>query len=710
MLLCKQYIEGGEMAHSKIKIWKSILGLWLIILLNILISLSAAPLRIMPLGDSITEGNFAISDYNDVNISPYTSGFIQENDQIAYRGNLWSLLVNAGYNFSKTGTDGDIDFVGNRSKGSNYDTNFDPDHQGVSGITSYEIRNSISSWLDENPADIVLFHIGTNDPGKYIPIGSYSDINQSANTSINNIKATLDTIFSKNSNTKVFLAKIIKNSRAETWGAWLTSDFNNKLEEMVINHVNYDSIKIVDMQNGAGLVYNPAGVDMLPHHADDNLPDYHPDADGFSKIAQTWFDELIASNWIPVPILEINDTYGPELINAGGNDNGVVSTQNWTPFGSNSLVLTRAYLGTNYMYAVARTVDAGIYQSIATVVGKLYEVRAVLLGADSGMNEQFINNSYITISDNIPQIDKSNIIIESDFVTDTTETQVTFRFTAQSTSSYLAIRSDTAWYYGNARAISIKEVLNNDGGTDTTPPVITLNGASTFTFTEGDTFSDPGATAQDNVDGTVTVTSNGIIDMNTAGTYTITYTASDTTGNTATATRTIVVNAINGNDTYGPELINAGGNDNGNINSILWGAFGDTYKSFIDNRYPEGKTYNGEKYLYATPKENGAGRYQALDTEIGQEYEVNAILIGADRNLPDTFLGSSYLSVSHALPTTSNNNLLVQSPQVSGTVEQEVSFRFIATSTISYLTLKSNWRYLYPYARAISVKKILSGK
>ena len=39
---------------------------------------------------------------------------------------------------------------------------------------------------------------------------------------------------------------------------------------------------------------------------------------------------------------------------------------------------------------------------------------------------------------------------------------------------------------------------------DTTPPVITVVGANPLTLTEGDPYTDPGATASDDVDGDLT--------------------------------------------------------------------------------------------------------------------------------------------------------------------------------------------------------------
>jgi hypothetical protein len=76
---------------------------------------------------------------------------------------------------------------------------------------------------------------------------------------------------------------------------------------------------------------------------------------------------------------------------------------------------------------------------------------------------------------------------------------------------------------------------------DTTGPVITLNGNSTVTVECHTPYADAGATANDACDGsTPSVTATGSVDVNTPGTYTITYTATDG-ANSSTATRTVNV-------------------------------------------------------------------------------------------------------------------------------------------------------------------------
>ena len=86
------------------------------------------------------------------------------------------------------------------------------------------------------------------------------------------------------------------------------------------------------------------------------------------------------------------------------------------------------------------------------------------------------------------------------------------------------------------------------------PPVITLNGAAAVNHEQGTTYIDAGAVATDTVEGTLTVIVSGAVDSATAGSYTLTFSVSDSAGNAATVvTRTVTVA-----DTVAPVITLAG--------------------------------------------------------------------------------------------------------------------------------------------------------
>jgi len=77
---------------------------------------------------------------------------------------------------------------------------------------------------------------------------------------------------------------------------------------------------------------------------------------------------------------------------------------------------------------------------------------------------------------------------------------------------------------------------------DTEDPVVTLNGQSSLTLTQGDVFTDAGANVTDNSGESITaVVSGDTVDTSVPGVYTITYTATDSAGNSGSATRTVTV-------------------------------------------------------------------------------------------------------------------------------------------------------------------------
>jgi hypothetical protein len=206
-------------------------------------------IRIMPLGNSITRG-FSGSTYH-----------------IGYRRALYQALVGAGHS---------VKFVGSQTDG--YLTDFDRNHEGHDGWRADEILNgrpgegNISSWLTNNPADIILLHIGTNDISQ----------DQDVSSTVSEVNDILDRIDAKSTATVVFLARII-NRNDDAYHAYRiqwTTYYNSLLKSLAdTRNANGDEIIVVDQE--AALNYPGDLADRV-----------HPNDAGYATMAQCWFTAL----------------------------------------------------------------------------------------------------------------------------------------------------------------------------------------------------------------------------------------------------------------------------------------------------------------------------------------------------------------------------------------------------------------------------------
>ena len=102
---------------------------------------------------------------------------------------------------------------------------------------------------------------------------------------------------------------------------------------------------------------------------------------------------------------------------------------------------------------------------------------------------------------------------------------------------------------GNVAEVK-REIVYND----ITAPELTLQGNATIYMTAGKNFTEPGYTAVDDAEGDITdkveVTTD--LDKYTPGTYTVTYTVTDSYGNSTQAERKIVVSAVTQQPTVDP--------------------------------------------------------------------------------------------------------------------------------------------------------------
>ncbi len=239
-----------------------------------------AQIRIMPLGDSITRG------------------IVGSPDEIGYRRLLYLDLINSGY---------DVNFVGYRPDGFLLD--FDRDHEGHGGFLTQEIALNVEGYLDINPADIILLHIGTND----VDLFSTEDPTQ-----VEAILNAIDNWESVPGNNKVvvIVAKIINQQGHLCLNDSVTTRFNNNVEAMALNRIA-DRIFIVDIECSAGFDYNFDMVDLI-----------HPNQVGYDKMAAKWFaDGLVVILPVADASSDLNVTEG-EPVQLDGSTSHVPQVPN----------------------------------------------------------------------------------------------------------------------------------------------------------------------------------------------------------------------------------------------------------------------------------------------------------------------------------------------------------------------------------------------
>lgn len=126
--------------------------------------------------------------------------------------------------------------------------------------------------------------------------------------------------------------------------------------------------------------------------------------------------------------------------------------------------------------------------------------------------------------------------------TDDVDSDVTV--TVSGTVDTSSIGSYTITYSATDNAGNSSTTTRTVTVVDITAPVITLIGDDPLNHAYGVTYSELGATAIDDVDGSVEVSISGEVDINTLGEYPLTYTATDSSGNESSITRTVTVSDL----------------------------------------------------------------------------------------------------------------------------------------------------------------------
>lgn len=190
------------------------------------------PIKIMPLGDSITDGITVVG---------------------AYRIKLWKNIISNGFT---------ADFVGSASNGPA--ELGDKNHEGHSGWRIDQIDANINAWMDTSKPKIVLLHIGTNDISQKYDVANAP----------NRLGSLIDKICAKlPSGGKLYVAKLIPLSYADV------KNYNTQISTVVQNKANQGKpVYIVDMFSALTTADLADGV--------------HPNLTGYNKMADVWYNAI----------------------------------------------------------------------------------------------------------------------------------------------------------------------------------------------------------------------------------------------------------------------------------------------------------------------------------------------------------------------------------------------------------------------------------
>ncbi len=247
--------------------------------------------RIMPLGDSITQGIYSGGGCDPDGDCPVRS------QRIGYRKKLWTDLEALSPNYA-------VDIIGSLADGSAAGlTPPDDQHEGRPGDCAGPTLNSwcalpdvynssitrnlsdnILAWLNTNQADFILLHVGTNGLNFTTPAANAS--------AVDTLLTNIDSWAQSNYPVTVFVARIIPAVN----GSLDVNSFNNLVAAIPAAHHPHISVIMVDEQSQLRLTSDPNKADPTYMTAGNNL---HPNQTGYNRMADKWQVDMQSSGVLP---------------------------------------------------------------------------------------------------------------------------------------------------------------------------------------------------------------------------------------------------------------------------------------------------------------------------------------------------------------------------------------------------------------------------
>ena len=417
------------------------------VFLSITEARSQAPVRIMPLGDSITYG--------------FNGAYTNSNPPGGYRKELGNRLASGGIPY---------DFVG--ASTANPAPGIDPDHNGYPGIRTDQVLANIQTWLGVNP-DVVLMHLGTNDMIQKVPVA----------TAANNLRSLIVNITRNTPARRVYVATIIPinaDRDGYTMAQWaqIVNAYNTQVRNMVQEYAGQGKkVYLVDM--AAGLTYT---VGTSPNDFFHPYDGTHPTQAGYNQMGAFWYNALQSGQVTP-PVVT-----GPSLLVNGSFESSYAS---WSASGNQSIQSAGAYSATDGSKLVAfnggNSVPNGVVsQTIPTVAGSTYT-----LGFDAGVLAYNTSQQRLLVSATGTSSVLSQVIAISGSGNGTSWFRQNFTFVANNSSTVITFRDQSA----NTNNIDflLDNVRVTAGGTSSNPNTSPVAAADSYSTGRNNTLVVPAA-------------------------------------------------------------------------------------------------------------------------------------------------------------------------------------------------------------------------